>query len=289
MFAWAQEEITGGLASILIETMPVWGVLVAISSPPTRKRRRTTAAHHAPRGFPYFGIGSGRRWPSGRERRAAQSGREVRMKNNIAQRHRMAQRRLGWLGFLGGALAPVGLAMLMIAPAGPALSGPADQATPSSRPGTLDLSAPLSFASGECRFSPAIDRAFPDILYWDEAGQRFATRTVRIGDMSLTPTLAAGPPEGGGRMHRSSVRLTRQARWNGLTLVGLGASAGFEYRRRELRFAEPVAVLRSRLRALGTVLPAPPAWRSIPTDGCAASIGVEVRGRGSALVCTGWC
>ncbi len=29
MFAWAQEEITGGLASILNATTPIWGVLVA--------------------------------------------------------------------------------------------------------------------------------------------------------------------------------------------------------------------------------------------------------------------
>ena len=211
------------------------------------------------------------------------------MTYNNAQLHRAAKRRLGWLSFLGGALAAVGPAMLLIAATGPALSERAGQGARPARPEALDLSAPLSFANGECRFSPAIDRAFPDILYWDEARQRFAARTVRIGGMALTPTLAAGPPEGGGRMYRSSVRLTRQARWNGLTLVGLGASAGFEYRRRELRFAEPVAVLRSRLRALGTTLPAPPAWRSIPTDGCAASIGAEVRGRGSALVCTGWC
>ena len=179
-------------------------------------------------------------------------------------------------------LLSIGLAALAISGSG--------RAAALAQPGTpLDLSGPLSFANGQCRFSPAIDRALPSLLYWDERGQRFAARTVRIGTMSLTPTLTAGPPEGGGRLHRSSVRLTRPARWNGLTLVGLGAAAGPEFRQREIRFAEPAAAVRRRLRALGTELPAPPASRSLPTDGCAASIGIEVRGQGSALVCTGWC
>ena len=182
---------------------------------------------------------------------------------------------------LARSLLPAALAVVPIGPAAPVISAPA--------PARPDFSAPFSFANGECRFSPALDPAFAGMLYWDEGRQRFAARTVRIGTMSLVPTLMPGPPEGGGRLYRSSVRLTRPARWNGLTLVGLGAAAGFEYRQREIRFAEPAAAVRSRLRALGTELPAPPAYREIPTDGCAASIGVEARGRGSALVCTGWC
>jgi len=63
----------------------------------------------------------------------------------------------------------------------------------------------------------------------------------------------------------------------------------YEYRQRELRFANSPAATRAQLRRLGTELPAPPASRSIPTDGCAASIGIESRGSGSALVCKGWC
>lgn len=179
-------------------------------------------------------------------------------------------------------LRSIALATLLMPGAG---SGAAD-----AQPGApLDLSAPLSFANGQCRFSPAIDRALPALLRWDERGQRFVSGTVRIGTMTLTPVLTAGPLEGGARLHRSSVRLTRPARWNGLTLVGLGAAAGHEYRQWEIRFAEPAAAVRRRLRTLGTELPAPPAYREIPTDGCAASIGIEARGQESALVCTGWC
>ena len=135
--------------------------------------------------------------------------------------------------------------------------------------------------------SRLIEGRYPDIERIIPSS--FATRTVRLGGMSLTPSLSAGPPEGGGRLYRSAVRLPRAARWNGLTLTGLGAAAGYEYRQREIRFAEPAAAVRRRLRALGTDLPAPPAYRRIPTDGCAASIGLEARGRGSALVCTGGC
>jgi hypothetical protein len=202
------------------------------------------------------------------------------MTNRIARFRRGADGRPGPVG----ALAIFGFAALLIVPAAPAMSGAETQ-----RPAAPDLSAPLSFANGQCRFSPAIDRAIADMLYWDEGRQRFATRAVRLANMSLTPSLSVGPPEGGGRLYRSAVRLTRPARWNGLTLTGLGAAAGYEYRQREIRFAEPAAAVRRRLRALGTDLPAPPAYRRIPTDGCAASIGIEVRGQGSALVCTGWC
>lgn len=177
---------------------------------------------------------------------------------------------------------PLALAALAVFESGGA-AAVAQQAAP------LDLSAPLSFANGQCRFSPAIDRALTDMLYWDEGRRTFATRAVRIGEMRLTPLLMAGPPAGGGRLYRSSVRLAGAARWHGLNLVGLGAAAGPEYRRRELRFAEPVATVRSRLRAMGTALPAPPAVRHIPSDSCAASIAVEALGRGSALVCTNWC
>ena len=74
-----------------------------------------------------------------------------------------------------------------------------------------------------------------------------------------------------------------------VAVTGLAAAAGPEYRQREIRFAEPAAAVRRRLRALGTALPAPPAAQQIPTDNCAASIGIEVRGPGTALVCTGWC
>jgi hypothetical protein len=187
------------------------------------------------------------------------------------------------------ALATFGLAILPIGAASPALSADSGQGARPAASRALDLSAPLSFANGQCRFSPAIDRAFPEMLRWDERRQRFVAGSVRLGTMALTPSLTAGPPAGGSRLYRSSVRLTGPARWNGLTLLGLGAAAGHEYRQRELRFAESVPLLRSRLRAMGTILPAPPAYREIPTDGCAASIGVEPRGRGSALVCTGWC
>lgn len=176
------------------------------------------------------------------------------------------------------------LAGLTLLAAAPAASGPTARG-----PARLDFSAPLAFADGQCRFSPALDRALSGMLAWDESRQRFIGNPVRLGPLSLTPTLSSGPPAGGGRLYRSSVRLTARAHWNGLTLTGLGAAAGYEYRQRELRFAESAAVTRMRLRRLGTALPAPPAYRRIPTDGCAASIGIESRDRGSALVCTGWC
>ena len=198
-------------------------------------------------------------------------------------RRKKEMKQAGRFGMLAGlVMLPLGLAA-SLAGVQAAAAGQAPAAAP------LDLSGPLAFANGECRFSPAIDRAFPALLAWDERRQRFVTRTVRIGPMTLAPTLTAGPPAGGGRLYRASVRLTVPARWNGLTLAGLGAAAGYEYRQRELRFAEPAATVRRRLRTLGTALPAPPAYRRIPTDGCAASIGLEPRGRGSALVCTGWC
>ena len=182
---------------------------------------------------------------------------------------------------VSGALRLVGFALLA--------AGSAASAQVSRGSARLDLSAPLSFTDGICHFSPSLDRALSGMLSWDESRQRFIARTVRIGPMSLHPALTVGPPEGGGRLHRSSVRLTAPARWNGLTLTGLAAAAGYEYRQRELRFANSPAATRAQLRRLGTELPAPPASRSIPTDGCAASIGIETRGRGSALVCTGWC
>lgn len=182
-----------------------------------------------------------------------------------------------------------GIGILSIGLAALAIGAPRSAAAFAQPRAPLDLSGRLSFADGQCRFSPAIDRALQSLLSWDERGGRFVARPVRIGTMSLMPTLTAGPPEGGGRLHRSAVRLTRPARWNGLTLVALGAAAGYEYRQWEIGFAESAAAVRRRLRALGTELPEPPAYREIPTDGCAASIGIEVRGQGSALVCTGWC
>ncbi len=158
------------------------------------------------------------------------------------------------------------------------------------RPAPLDLSGRLSFAGGDCRFSPAIDRAFPRLLHWDESRRTYRPRTVQLGSMSLTPRLSASPPQGDeGRLYQSSVRLTQPTRWNGLSLLELRASTGFEFGDQQLVFAESAGVVRDRLRAMGVSLPAPPAYRTIPTDGCQASIGVETRRQGSALVCTGWC
>ena len=138
-----------------------------------------------------------------------------------------------------------------------------------------DISSPVDIAEGNCSFGPAFDRAFENMIFYRAGGPRTA-RPVVIGGQRLSPRLTASREESiddpSHWFYRSSVRLSRPVRWNGLRLTGLSSNAGWEWAAQSLEFADRPERVRDALRAIGLELPLPPASRDIPTDACSAAI-----------------
>lgn len=157
----------------------------------------------------------------------------------------------------------------------------------------VDISSTVRCTEAGCSFSPELNQALTDLLVEDEEGGTYYTRPIHLGGRQFIPRLASeqvdvGVP--GSRETRSEVAFDGiRVRWNGLAIVGLEATSGFESSTRAVVFAERAEVVRATLRRFGVIVPALPASHELQTEGCSASIGLEQRTAGTAFVHAGWC
>jgi hypothetical protein len=159
-------------------------------------------------------------------------------------------------------------------------------------PQLRDISSRISISGGECRFSSDLQRALDRMFVRPNDGEPVRASAIRLADMRLVPTITSERDEGvliPYRRYTSRARLSTPAQWNGLRLIGLETVDGWEFSSQALEFSDDPARVRAALLRMGIRVPAPPASRTLPTDGCAAAIGVTASSRGSALVCDSWC
>ena len=183
------------------------------------------------------------------------------------------------------------------ADAQPKAAAPVATSTPNpprpTGPEPLDISSRISIAGGNCHFAPDLQRAFDRMFVRPNEGESVRVDAIQIGEMRVIPTISSERDEGvllpNYRRYTAQVRFNTPVQWNGLRLVGLQTVDGWEFSSRSMEFSDSPARIRSTLLRIGIRLPAAPAYRTLPTEGCASSIGMERRANGGALVCASWC
>lgn len=185
------------------------------------------------------------------------------------------------------------LALPGAVPVPPSQPAAQPKAAPPSDPPALDLSARFSYdQDANCRFHPQIDTALRTMVAYPSSRGSAEGRAVSIGTMRLTPDVKSERVDMSGDSYYQTdavLTLPQEVRWNGLRVRRLVSGSGYEDGMSGVVFAEDPATVRGKLAEMGVSVPLPPGHLELPTEACSASVWLERRNGGTALICGSGC